>query len=97
VGDEGAWIRRAEFALARALPYTGRVTEPNTAEDLTPLVARLPREEQLRLAKIALRLAANSQVGGGYSARPPAADEFSSDEDSLSWEAEGWSEFSAEG
>jgi hypothetical protein len=68
-----------------------------TAEDLWPLVLKLPHEEQVRLAKLALREAARS--GGSeaeaYRAHPPGRDEFSSEEEPLAWEAEGWDEFNA--
>lgn len=69
-----------------------------TAEDLWPLVRKLPHDEQVRLARLALR-AATARSGAAdaeaYRATPPAADEFSHDEDPLAWEAEGWDEFDA--
>ena len=68
-----------------------------TAEDLWPLVQKLPHEEQVRLAKLALRAAARS--GGteaeAYRVSPPGKDEFSSEEEPLAWEAEGWEQFDA--
>jgi len=68
-----------------------------TAEDLWPLVQKLSHDEQVRLAKLALRAAARS--GGSdadtYRASPPGRDEFSSEEEPLAWEAEGWDEFDA--
>ena len=68
-----------------------------TAEDLWPLVQKLPHDEQVRLAKLALRAAARS--GGSdadtYRASPPGRDEFSCEEEPLAWEAEGWDEFDA--
>jgi hypothetical protein len=68
-----------------------------TAEDLWPLVQKLPHDEQVRLAKLALRAAAQSggSDGATYRASPPGRDEFSSEEDPLAWEAEGWDEFDA--
>jgi hypothetical protein len=66
-----------------------------TAEDLLPLVQKLPHDEQVRLAKLALQAAAES-VGSdaeSYRIHPPGKDEFSSGEEPLAWEAEGWDEF----
>ena len=68
-----------------------------TAEDLWPLVLKLTHEEQVRLAKLALRAAARSGEAdaGAYRASPPGPDEFSSEEEPLAWDAEGWDEFDA--
>ena len=66
-----------------------------TADDLWPLVLKLPHEEQVRLAKLALRAAAGGVDAESYAASPPGADEFSSDEDALAWDADGWDEFDA--
>ncbi len=69
-----------------------------TADDLWPLLAKLPRPERLKLARLAL-----SQVGlpstatdaERYVACAPGRDELlsGSDDESLAWEAEGWEEF----
>ena len=66
--------------------------EPLRAEDLWPLVQKLPHEEQVRLAKLALRAASSepSDDVATYQSMPPRADEFSSDDEALAWEAEGW-------
>jgi hypothetical protein len=68
-----------------------------TAEDLWPLVLKLPHDEQVRLAKLAFRAATQSGSldADAYRSAPPLADEFSSEEDPLSWEADGWEEFDA--
>jgi hypothetical protein len=68
-----------------------------TAQDLWPLVQKLPHDEQVRLAKLALRAAAQSGAldADAYRAAAPSEDEFSSQEESLAWEAEGWEEFDA--
>jgi hypothetical protein len=68
------------------------MAKPMTAEDILPLVAGMTPRERGRL----LRLIAASQMVGvaaAYAAVPPGADEFSSDEDSLGWDAEGWEHF----
>jgi hypothetical protein len=68
---------------------------PLTARDLWPLLLKLPHDEQLRLAKLALYAAS----GGGredaraYQAAPPAEDEFSIADNPLAWEGEGWDEY----
>jgi hypothetical protein len=73
------------------------VNDPHTAQDLQSLVEKLTLEEQVRLAKLALRLASKARSVKAYAESPPADTEFASDQDSLAWEAEGWDEFSAEG
>jgi hypothetical protein len=62
--------------------------KPLRADDVLPLVARLTPQERVRL----LRLIA-SQPGADppvYRSVPPAPDEFSTDEEPLAWDAEGW-------
>jgi hypothetical protein len=61
-------------------------------------VEKLPREEQVRLAKLALRAAALSgEARAAYGAEPPRPDEFSSDDEPLAWDSEGWEQFGAPG
>lgn len=69
--------------------------DPQTAQDLWPLVQKLPREERLRLAKLALRSATVGDDATAYGATPVGVDEFSADEDPLAWDAEGWEQFGA--
>ena len=59
-----------------------------TADDILPLVAALTPEERARL----LRLIASPQGGDSavYRSVPPSSAEFSTDEEPLAWEAEGW-------
>lgn len=66
-----------------------------TAQDLWPLVLKLSRDEQVRLAKLALWAAAQSgsSAAEAHRAAPPSVDEFSVQEEPLAWEAEGWEEF----
>ena len=66
-----------------------------TAQDFWPLLLKLPHEEQVRLAKLALQAASRGGVQDRrtYQSVPPAADEFAVEEDPLAWEAEGWDEF----
>jgi hypothetical protein len=68
-----------------------------TAKDLWPLVQKLPHEEQIRLAQLAMRAAAGGSGGDAdlYAATPPSLDEFESEESGLAWDADGWDEFHA--
>jgi len=59
-----------------------------TADDILPLVACLPPQERARLLRlITTPLTADEIV---YRSVPPTRDEFSTDEDSLAWDADGW-------
>ena len=72
------------------------MSEPRTALDLWPLVVGLPHDEQLKLAKLALKAAASTgDDRSAYERRPPGDQEFSCEEDPLAWEGEGWEELSA--
>jgi len=65
--------------------------KPTSAEEILPLVAALSPRERIRL----IRLLAQQPKGGEavlYAAAPLHPNEFSSDEDSLDWDAEGWEE-----
>ncbi|MBI5490135.1 MAG: hypothetical protein HY907_00390 [Deltaproteobacteria bacterium] len=69
-----------------------------TAEDLWPLVEKLPRAERLKLARLALARVALPPAATDaqrYAACPPCPDEFATepDEDPLEWEADGWEKF----
>ncbi|MBI4701624.1 MAG: hypothetical protein HY744_10785 [Deltaproteobacteria bacterium] len=63
-----------------------------TADDLWPLVAKLPREQRLRLARLALaRTPAPASDADAYARVPVARDELTDEaDDPLAWEAEGW-------
>ena len=76
--------------------YADHMDEPLTAHDLWLLVQKLPHDEQVRLARLALRAAASGRDSRAvYAAQPPNADEFGTDEDPLAWEAEGWEQLGA--
>ncbi len=81
---------------AAATRYLVGMSDPLTARELWPLVLKLPHDERVRLAKLALRAAAEDDAAV-YRASPPDPNEFGSDEDPLGWEGEGWEEFSAKG
>jgi hypothetical protein len=72
------------------------MSDPLTASDFWPLILKLPHEERVRLAKLALRAAASDDSSpAAYAAAPPAPEEFSSDDEPLAWEGQGWEEFGA--
>jgi hypothetical protein len=67
------------------------MAQPLTAADLLHLVAKLPHDEQVRLAQLALRAARDStRDAAAYRATPVRPDEFSQDQEGASWEGEGW-------
>jgi hypothetical protein len=59
-----------------------------TAEDIIPLVASLTPQERARLLR--LMTLQHGDDGAVYGSLPPAHNEFSTDEEPLAWEAEGW-------
>ena len=63
-----------------------------TAEDILLLIARLTPRERVRLLRL---IAATPGVSAAiaYAAVPPGRDEFSTDEEPLAWEADGWEGF----
>ena len=62
--------------------------QPLTANDLLPLVARLAPGERDRLVR--LIEATSERDASVYGMTPPKRDEFSSDEEPLAWDSEGW-------
>jgi hypothetical protein len=58
------------------------------AEDLLPLIAKLPLRERQRLLQ--LILSQGLSEAQAYAVKLPRCDEFSSDEDGLSWDADDW-------
>jgi len=68
-----------------------------TAEDLWPLVQKLPHDQQVRLAKLALMAASQGLDAdrAAYQALPASPGEFGAEDDSLAWDAEGWEKVDA--
>ena len=62
------------------------MAQPLTANDLLPLFARLDRRERERLTQ--LIGATTERDVAVYVSNPITKDEFSSDEDSLGWDAD---------
>ena len=64
------------------------MSQPLTANDLLPLVKHLTLAERTRL----VRLIAESSASDAalYRSFPPGKDEFSSDDEPLGWDADGW-------
>lgn len=63
------------------------MSQPLTADDLLPLIAKLSPAERRRLFQLIQTTGTDIDA---YRAMPPDRSEFSSDEDSLAWDAEGW-------
>jgi len=63
------------------------MSQPLTADDILPLVAQLSPAERLRLFRL-IQAAGNDAEA--YRVSQPAQSEFSSDEDLLSWDGDGW-------
>jgi len=60
-----------------------------TADDILPLVANLTPQERARLLRL-ITSRPSADAAAAYGAAPPQRDEFSTDEEPLAWEAEGW-------
>ena len=58
------------------------------ADDLIPLIAKLSKRERRRLLRYALNHGLDDAEA--YDARPPQNGEFTTDDDPLSWDADGW-------
>jgi hypothetical protein len=63
------------------------MSQPLTADDILPLVAQLSPAERLRLFRLIQSVGDDLE---GYRAAPPGQAEFSSDEDQLAWDGDGW-------
>ena len=65
------------------------MAKPLSADDILPLVACLTPQERLRLLRlISVRPGADDR--DAYRALSPIREEFSSDEEPLAWDSEGW-------
>jgi hypothetical protein len=64
------------------------MSQPLTATDLLPLVARLAPQERKRLVRLIED--AGERDAALYLASPVKPGEFASDEDPLAWDADGW-------
>jgi hypothetical protein len=60
-----------------------------TVEDILPLVDRLPAGEKLRLLRLVSTRAGAHDLDA-YRAAPVRDSEFSNNDESLAWDAEGW-------
>ena len=94
---EERYGNRLSEAPAKQMRYPPDMSDL-TAHDLWPLILKLTHEERVRLAKLALRAAAQgADDGDAYQVSPPTEDELGTDEEPLAWEAEGWEGFHAPG
>lgn len=65
------------------------MAKPLNADDILPLVACLTPQERLRLLRlIGVRPGADDKEA--YRTLPPTGGEFSSHEEPLAWDSEGW-------
>jgi hypothetical protein len=62
-----------------------------TADELLPHVVGLSPHERARLLRL-LTEHPDANEGAIYEAVPPRRDEFSTDEEPIAWEADGWEE-----
>jgi hypothetical protein len=73
--------------------YNSWMPKSLSAEDIFSLVDCLSPQERIRLLRlISTHAAADDR--DCYNALPPRNNEFSTDEEPLAWEAEGWENFS---
>jgi len=63
------------------------MSQPLTADDLLPLIVKLSSAERRKLFLLIQKVGSDVEA---YRAVPPAQGEFSSDEDILAWDADGW-------
>ncbi len=94
------WHLAGTGALGRIRPieYTSSVVRDHRElERLAAELASLTPEERARVLAAAARRMRDKEQGtaGAYLAVPPGSEEFTSDEDALAWEGEGWDEFDA--
>jgi hypothetical protein len=75
-------------ALVPCLVRFRAMPAPLTAEDILPLVKRLTLPERTRL--IGLIGATSGGDAAAYRSSPATRDEFTSEEEPLGWDAEGW-------
>ena len=86
---EGGSTRDMQRNTALPSGRIGLMPKHLSAEDIFPLVDCLSPDERLRLLRfITVRPAADDQ--DMYRSLSPRNGEFSSDEDLLAWDAEGW-------
>ena len=64
------------------------MTSELTADDLVPIIAKLSPKEKRRLIQLAFSNV--NEEASRYDTSPVEPTEFSSDDDALAWDAEGW-------
>ena len=65
------------------------MAKPLSADDIFPLIACLTPEERMRLLRL-ISVRPGTDDRDAYRALPPTREEFSSDEEPLGWDADGW-------
>lgn len=79
--------RRPSGLVVHFLIRFSCMSQPLTADDLLPLIVKLSSAERRKLFLLIQKVGSDVEA---YRAVPPAQDEFSSDEDMLAWDADGW-------
>jgi hypothetical protein len=81
---------RQRWATAKHWATLERMSDPLTASDFLPLILRLPHDERVRLAKLALRAAARSDSLPAAELAPLSPNDLLLEDEPLAWESEGW-------
>ena len=84
--DESARLARIGSSPSFLVRF-GFMSQPLTADDLLPLIAKLSSAERRKLFRLIQKVGNDVEA---YRSVPAAQDEFSSDEDALAWDADGW-------
>jgi hypothetical protein len=80
------------LARCSVLRYASCMSQPLTADDLLPLIAKLSAVERRRLCRLIQTVGSDIDA---YRAQPPDPSEFSSDEEMLAWDAGGFADNAA--
>ena len=91
------WL--ALLAREHRIRYHCRVNSTLTAQDVWPIVCKLPPAERLRLLAMVSTLdpSVSETDAARYAAVPVSPGEFSAEDSGLAWEGDGWDEFYAPG
>jgi hypothetical protein len=66
------------------------MTPPLRADDLAPLIASLTPKERVRLFRLVTM--PNHRDAAAYESATPSKDEFSTEDEPLAWDSDGWEE-----
>lgn len=80
-------LERLNWLIVQSSAKLGHMSQPLTADDLLPLIAKLSPAERRRLFRLIQKVGSDIDA---YRATPPEPSEFSGGEDMLAWDADGW-------